>query len=342
MKTIILAATATLSLVLGGMAWAQDSKVAIAIHGGAGTINKSAMTAEKEQAYIGTLRNAILAGYQRLKEGQAGEEAVIAAIQVLEQSPLFNAGVGAVYTFDETHELDAAIMHGGTLEAGAVAGVRTIGSPIAAAHAVMRHSPHVLLVGRGAEAFAQRMGMTPVDNSMFNTKARHEALLRAKTRMMSQQVNTGGQQGNERFGTVGAVVLDAKGHLVAGTSTGGMTAKRDGRVGDTPIIGAGTYADNASCAVSATGHGEFFIRYQVAGDICARVKYQGVDVASAADTVINKVLKEAGGEGGVIAIDAEGHLALPFNSSGMYRAMIDTQGQLSIGIYDTWALTQRL
>lgn len=339
MRRKVLVAAAMIGIALTSKSWAADNKIAIAIHGGAGTIDRSAMTVEKEKAYIDALREAVLAGYERIAQGLPGEDAVIAAVQVLEQSPLFNAGVGAVYTYDELHELDAAIMHGGTREAGAVAGVRTIASPIKAAHAVMRHSPHVLLMGAGAEAFAARMGMEPVENKVFNTDARYEALKKAKARIDAQNVMTGGQRGNERFGTVGAVVLDKRGHLVAGTSTGGMTAKRYGRVGDAPIIGAGTYADDLSCAVSATGHGEYFIRYQVAGDICARVKYQGLDLATAADTVINKVLKDAGGEGGVIAIDKHGNLALPFNSNGMYRAMVDIHGRLSVGIYDTWMLT---
>lgn len=314
-----------------------ESPVAIAIHGGAGTILKANMTDEQEAAYKAKLAEAAQTGYRLLKAGAKGEEAVIAAIQVLENSPLFNAGIGAVYTFDGEHELDASIMHGGTMNAGAVAGVKTIRSPIEAAYQVMEKSPHVMLSGKGAEAFADSLGMVPVDNDLFDTERRFKALEKAKKRILSAHVPYGGQQGNERFGTVGAVVLDKDGNLVAGTSTGGMTAKRYGRIGDSPVIGAGTYADNDSCAVSATGHGEYFIRYHVAADICARMKYKGLTLQQAADEVVMGVLVEAGGDGGVIAIDAKGNIATPFNSKGMYRAKIDADGKLSIGIYQDWA-----
>ena len=310
--------------------------VAIVIHGGAGTILKENMTPELEAAYLAKLEEAVRHGHALLKAGAPGEKAVIETIQILETSPLFNAGIGAVYTYDGEHELDASIMHGGTLNAGAVAGVKTIRSPIAAASAVMNHSPHVMLSGSGAEAFAESQGLEPVRNTLFDTERRKEALDKAKARMESAGISHGGQQGNERFGTVGAVVLDAEGNLVAGTSTGGMTAKRFGRIGDSPVIGAGTWADNASCAVSATGHGEFFIRYHVAADICSRVKYQGVSLMEAADTVINSVLADVGGDGGIIAVDSKGNIAAPFNSAGMYRAKIDTDGNVSVGIYGEW------
>lgn len=314
----------------------KNVPVAIVIHGGAGTILKENMTPELEAAYLAKLEEAVKHGYALLKAGEPGEKAVIETIQILETSPLFNAGIGAVYTYDGEHELDASIMHGGTLNAGAVAGVKTIRSPIAAASAVMNHSPHVMLSGKGAETFAESQGLAPVDNSLFDTPRRKEALERAKARMESAGISHGGQQGNERFGTVGAVVLDADGNLVAGTSTGGMTAKRFGRIGDSPVIGAGTWADNASCAVSATGHGEFFIRYHVAADICSRVKYQGQSLNDAADTVINGVLLEAGGDGGIIAVDSKGNIAAPFNSAGMYRAKIGTDGEVAVGIYKEW------
>lgn len=307
--------------------------VAIAIHGGAGTILKSSMTPEKEKAYRDTLQQAVLHGYGVLTSGGTGEQAVVETIQLLEASPLFNAGVGAVYTFDEAHELDASIMHGGTKNAGAVAGVKQIKSPIAAAQLVMNVSPHVLLSGEGAESFAFEHKLEKVDNSTFDTEFRKKALDKAKARMLETASQFVGQIGNERFGTVGAVVLDKHGDIIAGTSTGGMTAKRYGRIGDSPIIGAGTYADNESCAVSATGHGEYFIRYNVAADICARMKYQGLTLNEAADTVINKVLKDAGGDGGVIAIDAKGNIAMPFNSAGMYRASVDTAGNVTVSIY---------
>ncbi|AXR06266.1 isoaspartyl peptidase/L-asparaginase family protein [Salinimonas sediminis] len=308
------------------------AEVAIVIHGGAGTILKKEMSAEQEQAYTAKLKEAANTGYALLKAGKPGEYAVVAAIQVLEASPLFNAGVGAVYTYDETHELDASIMHGGALAAGAVAGVKTIKSPIAAALTVMQKSAHVMLAGSGAEAFAQEQGLAMVHNSYFDTHRRLEALQDAKARMARAGRADGGQQGNEKMGTVGAVVLDAQGNIVAGTSTGGMTAKRYGRIGDSPVIGAGTYADNHSCGVSGTGHGEFFIRYNVAADICARVKYQGVSINRAAQTVIDE-LKEAGGTGGVIAMDKRGNITMPFNTPGMYRASINTDGDLAIGIY---------
>ncbi|MFZ8200576.1 isoaspartyl peptidase/L-asparaginase family protein [Alteromonas portus] len=307
--------------------------VAIAIHGGAGTILKSSMTPEKEADYKSVLTHAVKHGYTLLQKGEKGEVAVVETIKILESSPLFNAGIGAVYTFDGEHELDASIMHGGSKNAGAVAGVKTIRSPIEAALLVMNESPHVMLSGKGAEDYAKENGLEQVDNSVFDTEFRKQALDKAKARMQQVSNGYGSQQGNERFGTVGAVVLDSEGNIVAGTSTGGMTAKRYGRIGDSPVIGAGTYADNESCAVSATGHGEYFIRYNVAADICARMKYQGLSLNDAANTVVNDVLVKAGGDGGVIAIDAKGNVAMPFNSAGMYRASIDVNGNVKVAIY---------
>ena len=307
--------------------------VAIAIHGGAGTILKSSMTPKKEAAYKETLKKAVEHGYALLKKGEKGEVAVVETIKILESSPLFNAGVGAVYTYDGEHELDASIMHGGTKNAGAVAGVKTIKSPIEAALLVMNESPHVMLSGKGAETYAAENGLEQVDNSIFDTEFRKQALDRAKARMAQAANGYGTQQGNERFGTVGAVVLDAQGNLVAGTSTGGMTAKRYGRIGDSPVIGAGTYADNESCAVSATGHGEYFIRYHVAADICARMKYQNISLQKAADAVVNGVLVEVKGDGGIIAVDKKGNIAMPFNSKGMYRASVSTDGKVTVAIY---------
>ena len=318
---------------------ADDSKqlgktpVAIAIHGGAGTILKSSMTPEKEADYKSVLTQAVQHGYALLQKGEKGEVAVVETIKILESSPLFNAGIGAVYTFDGEHELDASIMHGGSKNAGAVAGVKTIRSPIEAALLVMNESPHVMLSGRGAEDYAKENGLEQVDNTVFDTEFRKQALDKAKARMQQVSSGYGSQQGNERFGTVGAVVLDQGGNIVAGTSTGGMTAKRYGRIGDSPVIGAGTYADNGSCAVSATGHGEYFIRYNVAADICARMKYQGLTLNDAANTVVNDVLVKAGGDGGVIAIDAKGNVAMPFNSAGMYRASVDINGEVKVAIY---------
>jgi beta-aspartyl-peptidase (threonine type) len=277
--------------------------------------------------YSAKLKEAIDKGYGLMAKGGTSQQAVIAAIQVLEQSPLFNAGRGAVYTYDGEHELDASIMQGKTLNAGAVAGVKHIKSPIALAQQIMENSPHVLLSGQGAEEFAKRQGLELVENSYFDTKQRYQSLLKAKKKIADKltqlnSIKSAYQQldVNYKYGTVGAVALDKYGDLTAGTSTGGMTAKRFGRIGDSPIIGAGTYANNESCAVSATGHGEYFIRYHVAADICARVQYQGKTLQEAADTVINKVLVKAGGSGGIIAIDRQGNIAMPFNSLGMYRA----------------------
>ena len=311
----------------------ENPRVAIAIHGGAGTILKSSMTPEKEEDYKRVLTEAVQHGYALLQKGQKGEVAVVETIKILESSPLFNAGIGAVYTFDGEHELDASIMHGGSKNAGAVAGVKTIRSPIEAALLVMNASPHVMLSGAGAEEYAKEYGLEQVDNTVFDTEFRKQALDKAKARMQQVSNGYGSQQGNERFGTVGAVVLDSEGNIVAGTSTGGMTAKRYGRIGDSPVIGAGTYADNESCAVSATGHGEYFIRYNVAADICARMKYQGLTLNDAANIVVNDVLVKAGGDGGVIAIDAKGNVAMPFNSEGMYRASVDINGEVKVSIY---------
>ncbi|MCW8091979.1 isoaspartyl peptidase/L-asparaginase family protein [Alteromonas sp. ASW11-130] len=316
----------------------NHAPVAIAIHGGAGTILKENMTPEMEADFTATLSRAVKHGYSLLKEGKSGEEAVVSTIRILETSPLFNAGVGAVYTYDGQHELDASIMHGATKNAGAVAGVKTVLSPIALAQTVMNKSSHVMLAGAGAETFAREQGLALVDNSVFDTPHRLEALKKVKNRINKTSAYDNAQQGTERFGTVGAVVLDSKGNLVAGTSTGGMTAKRYGRIGDSPVIGAGTYADNKSCAVSATGHGEYFIRYHVAADICARVKYQKVSLEKAANDVINSVLVKVKGEGGVIALDSHGNITMPFNTAGMYRASINTEGHMVVGIYKHWQL----
>jgi len=306
---------------------AKDVPFAIAIHGGAGAISQSKMTTEKRLAYESKLAEAVNIGYQLLAQGESSQKAVVAAIQVLEESPLFNAGKGAVYTFDGHHELDASIMNGKTLNAGAVAGVRTVKSPIALAEQIMEKSVHVLLSGDGAEQFAKQQSLALVDNSYFDTERRYKSLLKAKKKLKEQQKQLKDFQAAHqtlapqyKMGTVGAVALDKSGNLAAGTSTGGMTAKRFGRIGDSPVIGAGTYANNDSCAVSATGHGEYFIRYHVAADICARVQYQQIPLQQAADVVINDILVKAGGSGGIIAIDIKGNIAMPFNSEGMYRA----------------------
>lgn len=306
-------------------------EVAIAIHGGAGTILKKNMTPAKEKAYLAKLTEARDVGYQILKRGGTSQEAVIAAIIILEDSPLFNAGKGAVYTYDETHELDASVMDGKTRNAGAVAGVTTVENPILLAKAVMEESVHVMLSGAGAESFARSQGLPVIDNKIFNTERRLESLKRAKAKM--NKTANWLQDEDFRYGTVGAVAVDKDGNLYSGTSTGGMTAKRWGRIGDSPVIGAGTFAENASCAVSATGHGEYFIRYNVAADICARVKYQNKNIKTAGDEVIFDVLKPIGGTGGVIIVDKNGDYHLPFNTAGMYRAAKSSNGKSVVAIY---------
>lgn len=302
---------------------------AIVIHGGAGTINKAQLTAPQQLAYETALAEAVNAGYQVLAKGGSSLDAVTQAVLVMEDSPLFNAGKGAVYTYEGGHDLDASIMRGDTLEAGAVAGVTTVKNPVLLARAVMEKSDHVMLSGKGAEEFAVLQGLTLVKNSHFDTEFRYQALIKAKAALEKAQAKTPHQASirlspswspSWNMGTVGAVALDKNGNLSAATSTGGMTAKRFGRIGDAPIIGAGNFADNQSCAVSATGHGEFFIRYRVAADICARVKYGGLSAAQAAEQVIHQDLVKAGGTGGVIVMDHQGNISWPFNTEGMYRA----------------------
>lgn len=319
---------------------ASQKPFAIAIHGGAGNMNQAAMSAERQAEYKTKLQEAVNAGYELLEQGESSQSAIITAIQILEESTLFNAGRGAVYTFEGEHELDASIMDGKSLNAGAVSGVKIVKSPILLAQKVMLESVHVMLSGAGAEAFAREQKLTLVDNSYFNTKRRFESLQKAKKRLMEKQSTAMTFQQahrqldvNYKMGTVGAVALDKNGNLAAGTSTGGMTAKRYGRVGDAPIIGAGTYANNQSCAVSATGHGEYFIRYHVAADICARMHYQGVSLQQASDEVINSVLVEAGGAGGVISIDPKGNISMPFNTTGMHRASRSSNGEQYVGIF---------
>ncbi|WP_440053405.1 isoaspartyl peptidase/L-asparaginase family protein [Pseudoalteromonas sp. T1lg65] len=333
--------TCLLTLVTS-VAWATEtnSPIAIAIHGGAGTIEKSHFTPEKEQQYKAKLQEAVEAGYKVLSEGGESLDAVTAAINILEDSPFFNAGKGAVYTYDEGHELDASIMDGRNRQAGAVAGVKHIKNPINLAKDVMQHSVHVMLSGRGAEEFARKRGYSLVENNYFDTPSRYQSLLEAKKRLQQKEAATKDYRAlhqsldvEYKVGTVGAVALDQNGNLAAGTSTGGMTAKRFGRVGDSPIIGAGTFADNQSCAVSATGHGEFFIRYNVAADICARVQYQGKSIAEAGQEVIGTVLKPIGGTGGVIIVDRQGNIAMPFNTKGMYRASKSSSSPTFVAIY---------
>ena len=308
---------------------ASEQPVAIALHGGAGTIERDRMSAEVEAEYRSFLDKAISEGYQQLQAGEDGLDVVVAIIQRMEDSPLFNAGKGSVYTWDGQHELDASIMHGAQMNAGAVAGVTTVQSPIALARAVMEQSPHVMLASRGAEQFAKELGIPEVSPAYFETERRKRALESYKART---------QAGIEphvdyKFGTVGVVVLDSKGNLVAGTSTGGMTGKRWGRIGDAPVIGAGTYADNRSCAVSATGHGEYFVRHTVARDICARMQFAGQSLNEAAEAVIMDELVVAGGDGGIVAVDAGGEVTMIFNTPGMYRASVSGSGVKFIGIF---------
>ena len=314
----------------------RERPVKLAIHGGAGAIPKSEMTPEREAAYRKDLERALRAGHDVLKRGGSSLDAVEAAIHVLEDSPLFNAGKGAVFTHEGRNELDASIMDGATRRAGAVAGVQRIKNPISLARMVMERSPHVMLTSDGAEAFARDNGVELVDPKYFWTESRWKSLQRA----LESEKKAGDAShveaadiGEYKFGTVGAVALDRAGNLAAGTSTGGMTNKRWGRIGDSPIIGAGTFADNATCAVSATGHGEFFIRWAVAYDISALMAYKNMSLVEAADTVVMEKLVKAGGEGGVIAVDRDGNVAMPFNSPGMFRGTIDAGGKISIAIY---------
>jgi beta-aspartyl-peptidase (threonine type) len=321
----------------------REPKVAIAIHGGAGTILKSKMTPELEQAYQEKLQEALRAGYKLLKDGKTSVEAVRAAIRVMEDSELFNAGKGAVFTHHKTNELDASIMNGADLNAGAVAGVSRIKNPIELAYQVMVNSPHVMLSGVRAEQIAEQNNVELVEPNYFYTERRWNQLMEVlKTDPDSSKLSEDDRDNlsylqhwpdDNKFGTVGAVALDSQGNLAAGTSTGGMTNKKYGRIGDSPIIGAGTYADNKACAISATGHGEFFIRAAVAHDICARVLYKGISLQQAADEVIQNKLVEMKGEGGIVGLDPNGNPVFSFNSSGMYRGYIDTKGRVYIGIY---------
>ena len=307
----------------------------IVIHGGAGTILRDKMSTEVEAEYREVLTQAVKAGHQVLQRGGSSTEAVTQAILVMEDSPLFNAGRGAVFTHDGEVELDASIMRGDDLNAGAVTGVKRVRNPILLAEQVMLNSPHVMLMGAGAEAFAETRELDMVENSYFHTERRRRQLQRV---IDSDQDVAASEDATDdfearKFSTVGAVALDQKGTISAGTSTGGMTNKRFGRIGDSPIIGAGTYADNSTCGISATGHGEYFIRAAVAHDICARVKYQGVDLASAAQAVINQRLVKMGGDGGVIGIDPKGEVVYAFNTPGMYRASINAAGRLDVQIF---------
>ncbi len=306
--------------------------ISIAIHGGAGVISRASMSAENERAYRVELERALDAGYDVLEKGGSSLDATVAAVRILEDSPYFNAGLGAVFNHAGINELDAAIMDGATQKAGAVAGVKHIRNPIELARMVMERTPHVLLSGEGAEEFALEQGVTLVPGSYFYTERRWKQLEEAQKIEKNERVASADEDIGY-FGTVGAVARDKNGNLAAATSTGGMTNKRWGRIGDSPIIGAGTYADNATCAVSATGSGEYFIRAVVAHEICARVRLSGVSAAEAARDVIHGKLKDIGGDGGVIVADKDGALSLEFNTEGMFRAARDSKGRREVAIY---------
>lgn len=299
---------------------------AIAVHGGAGTLSRRDTSGEQESAYRAGLAEALDAGYALLERGAPSLDAAIAAVCVLEDNPLFNAGRGAVLTRDGAAELDASVMDGRTLKAGAVTGLKHVKNPIALARRVMDHSPHVMLVGAGAEEFARIQGVELVSNEYFRTDVRQSQLHRLLAGSAEKENDL------VAFGTVGAVALDEEGNVAAATSTGGMTGKRWGRVGDSPIIGAGTYASNASCAVSATGHGEYFIRSVVAHDICAQVEYLKLPLAAAVGNVLAK-MQALGGNGGVIAVDPRGEIVLEFNSGGMFRGQRTSAGKNEVALY---------
>ena len=314
----------------------QNPRLGFIIHGGAGVIRKGSLTPEREKEYTDKLKEAVMAGYRALQAGKSSLDAVEVAIRILEDSPLFNAGKGAVFTHDGKNELDASIMDGKTLGAGAVAGLHRVKNPITLARAVMEKSPHVMMIGDGAEKFAAEQKLELVDPKYFWTKLRWDALQQVLNEEAEQKkvADLAKTEPENRFGTVGAVALDKNGNLAAGTSTGGMTNKKYGRVGDAPIIGAGTFANNESCAVSATGWGEYFIRLSVARDICAQIEYRALPIQKAADLVIKQKLQKLGGDGGIIAMDKFGNMGISFNSEGMYRAYINVEGEPVVEIYD--------
>lgn len=318
----------------------KQNEFAIIIHGGAGTILKENMSEENEIAYKAKLEEAIKVGHAILKNGGTSQDAVMKTIQVMEESPLFNAGKGAVFTHEATNELDASFMDGKTRNAGAVAGVKNVKSPIALAIKIMTDSDHVMLSGEGASNFAKEQGLAIVPPSYFYTEKRFESLQRVQNKEKAQSKQQDLKAAfydadikNSKFGTVGCVALDKSGNIAAGTSTGGMTNKRWGRIGDAPIIGAGTYANNLTCGVSATGWGEYFIRGQVAYDISAQMEYQHKTLKEATTDVIQNKLTELGGTGGVVALDKEGNMSFEFNTAGMYRASMDDKGTLIVKIY---------
>ncbi|PCI96186.1 MAG: beta-aspartyl-peptidase [Flavobacteriales bacterium] len=316
---------------------------AIVIHGGAGTILKKNMSDEKEKTYKDKLNAALNAGYKILKNGGSSTDAVEAAINLLEDSPLFNAGKGAVFTNAGTNEMDASIMEGKDLNAGAVGGVSTIKNPITAARLVMDKSPHVMLTGKGANEFAKKNGLEMVDSSYFFNQNRYDQLQKIKDSEKTQLDHIEDDEGSlidpetlkdSKFGTVGAVALDKNGNITAATSTGGMTNKKYGRVGDSPIIGAGTYANNETCGVSCTGHGEYFIRKVVAYDVSAMMEYKNMSLQDAANFIINDKMVKFGGSGGLIALDKNANIAMPFNTKGMFRGYKKSTGETVVKIFN--------
>jgi beta-aspartyl-peptidase (threonine type) len=328
-----LAFAAALALAASGVTpvCAADAQpLAIVIHGGAGVINRSDMTSEREAQYRAGLEAARDAGYAVLEKGGSSLDAVTAAVRTLEDNPLFNAGIGAVLNRDGEAELDSSIMDGATLRAGAVANLKHVRNPVDLARAVMEKSPHVMIAGAGAEEFALQQGFTLVPNSYFRTEARIRQLEKTQLEEKAPKKRAALDDGH---GTVGAVALDHNGNLAAATSTGGMTNKLPGRIGDSPLIGAGTYANNASCAVSATGDGEYFIRAVVAYDICALVQYKRMPLDAAAHEVIHEKIEGMHATGGVIALDKDGHIVMDFNSPGMFRAARDSSGRRDVAIF---------
>ncbi|MBN1987703.1 MAG: isoaspartyl peptidase/L-asparaginase [Prolixibacteraceae bacterium] len=303
----------------------SQEKYAVVIHGGAGVMGRLKENKEEQQKYLVKLEEALLLGEKLLKEGKTAEDVVVEVISVMENSPLFNAGKGAVFTAEGKNELDASIMNGATLNAGAIAGVRDIKNPITAAREVMNNSEHVFLSGKGASEFAKKQGLEMVDNKYFFTELRYQSLKQLQKRLRERS-------NNDNTGTVGCAVLDTRGNICAGTSTGGMTNKKYGRIGDSPVIGAGTYANNKTCAVSCTGHGEYYIRLGFARDISALMEYKNMRVEEACREEIRK-LSELQGTGGVIALDAQGNIAMEFNTEGMFRGFIKSSGEKEIAIF---------
>ena len=314
----------------------QAKPVAIVIHAGAGHIDRDSFTPERERLYHTTLEQSLRAGHAILKGGGSALDAVEAAIVIMEDAPVFNAGKGAVFTAEGKNELDASIMDGRALQAGAVGGVTTVKNPIRAARAVMEKSPHVLFTNRGAEKFASDNGLEMVDPKYFFTERRWKQIqtwLKQQEAKAKPRAAAEPDRHADYFSTVGCVALDAKGNIAAGTSTGGMTGKRFGRIGDSPIIGAGTYADNRTAGISCTGHGEYFIRHAVAHDISARIAYKKESLAKAARDVVQTVLKQAGGSGGIIGLDAQGNVVMEFNTNAMTRGSIGPDGILKTAIF---------